>query len=59
MYSYPFHTSFKVLFQVSNDSAIGEEEKVERMGLTPDWIIHAGAFKVFQLKVKFTQILIL
>ncbi|GMH33587.1 hypothetical protein BSKO_01421 [Bryopsis sp. KO-2023] len=27
-----------------------EEERCERMGLTPDWIIHTGAFKVFQLE---------
>lgn len=53
MYLDSLHTCYKVLFQVSNDSTIGEEEKVERMGLTPDWIIHAGSFKVFQLKVEF------
>jgi len=36
--------------QVIRDPMDVEEAKVERLGLTPDWIIHAGAFKVFQLK---------
>ncbi|KAK9808905.1 hypothetical protein WJX72_006126 [[Myrmecia] bisecta] len=33
---------------VPQDAA--EEHKLERMGLTPDWIIQAGAFKVFGLE---------
>lgn len=34
---------------MNKDPVESEEEKIERMGLTPDWIIHAAAFKVFQL----------
>ncbi len=30
-------------------AAADKEKQVERMGLTPDWIIQATAFKVFQL----------
>ena len=35
---------------MNRDPADVEEEKIERMGLTPDWIIHAGAFRVFKLE---------
>ena len=42
------------VFQVGDGSSVspdlGDKEKqVERMGLTPDWIIQVTAFKVFQL----------
>jgi len=33
----------------ASDAAADKEKQVERMGLTPDWIIQATAFKVFQL----------
>ena len=32
-----------------SSEAVDKEQQVERMGLTPDWIIQATAFKVFQL----------
>nr|BCL66177.1 hypothetical protein [Volvox reticuliferus] len=32
-----------------NQDGSGRTQEEERMGLTPDWIIMAGAFKVFQL----------
>lgn len=46
------HSSFLVfLFKVGKHSSGGVEERCEKMGLTPDWIIHKGAFDVFNLEV--------
>ena len=38
--------------QVGDASSVtaDKERQIERMGLTPDWIIQATCFKVFQLK---------